>query len=116
MAAFFVIVAVLSGWAGSSNWWRLWLPLSAAFAALAWLRPALLGPLNYVWFRFGLLLHKVVSPVIMGLIFFGAILPIGTLMRLCGHRPLAPRFDRDASTYWVERPRTAQPGPMTKQY
>jgi hypothetical protein len=116
MAGFFFIVAVLGWWADSANWWRIWLPLAAAFAVVAWARPALLAPLNYVWFRFGLLLHKVVSPVIMALIFFGAILPIGSLMRLCGHRPLSPRFDADASSYWVERPRAAQPGPMSKQY
>lgn len=116
MAAFFLILAALSGWAGSANWWRIWLPLSAAFAVLAWLRPALLGPLNYLWFRLGLLLHKVVSPVIMALIFFGAVLPVGALMRIFGRRPLTPGFDPDASTYWVKRPGSAQPGPMTKQY
>jgi hypothetical protein len=116
MTAFFLIVTALSGWAGSSNWWRIWLPLAASFAVLAWLRPTLLEPLNVLWFRLGLLLHKVASPVVMALIFFGAVLPVGSLMRICGRRPLAPSFDPDASTYWVERPRTAQPGPMTKQY
>jgi hypothetical protein len=116
MAAFFLIVAIVGWWGGSSNWWRIWLPVSAAFALLAGLRPALLDPLNYLWFRLGLLLHKVVSPVMMGLIFFGAILPVGSLMRICGRRPLAPSFDPDASTYWTERPRAAQPGPMSKQY
>lgn len=116
MAAFFLIVAGLVAWGSSANWWRIWLPLSAVFALVAWLRPVLLDPLNYLWFRFGLLLHKAVSPVIMALIFFGAVLPVGALMRICGRRPLAPNFDPDASTYWTERPRDAQPGPMSKQY
>lgn len=116
MAGFFLLLAALSGWAGSANWWRIWLPLTAAFGVLAWLKPSLLGPLNYLWFRLGLLLHKVMTPIIMGLIFFGAFLPIGSLMRICGRQPLSPTFDRNASTYWVERPRAAQPGPMSKQY
>ena len=57
---------------------RLWsLAAAAAFLAAALLRPALLGPLNRLWFRFGMLLHRIVSPVAMGIIFFGAIMPMG---------------------------------------
>lgn len=116
MAGFFAVVAGFSLWNGSPNVWRIWLPLAAGFALAAWLVPSALRPLNHVWFRFGLLLHKVVSPLVMALIFFGAVLPVGALMRLFGKRPLAPGFDRAAETYWTVRPRDAQPGPMSKQY
>lgn len=116
MTCFFVVVAGFSWWGGSSAWWQIWLPIAGVFAFLAWLCPGALGPLNYLWFRFGLLLHKAMSPVIMGLIFFGAFLPVGTLMRLFGHRPLHPGFDAEISSYWIARARDAQPGPMSKQY
>ena len=91
---------------------RLWsLVVAAVFLAAALLRPALLGPLNRLWFRFGLLLHHIVSPVAMGIIFFGAILPMGLLMRALGKRPLRLGFDRDAKSYWIAR---EPPGPEAK--
>ena len=91
---------------------RLWsLVVAAAFLAAALLRPALLGPLNRLWFRFGLLLHRIVSPVAMGIIFFGAIMPMGFLMRALGKRPLRLGFDPAAKSYWIPR---QPPGPEAK--
>ncbi len=68
------------------------------------------------WYWFGLALHKVVNPLVMGVLFFVVITPIGLLMRLAGKRPLALRFEPDTSSYWVTRGSALQPGPMTKQY
>lgn len=82
--------------------------VAAAFLAVALLAPRLLRPLNVVWFKFGMLLHKVVNPVVMGLLFFVAITPIALLMRLAGKDPLHRAFDADAESYWIER---APPGP-----
>jgi hypothetical protein len=88
---------------------RTWsLALGAVFLVLAFLAPALLGPLNRLWTRFGLLLHRIVSPIVLGIMFFLVITPIAWLMRLFGKRPLRLGFDRAAGTYWIER---RPPGP-----
>lgn len=64
---------------------------------------------------FGLLLHKVVNPIIMAIIFFGVVAPIGLLMRMLGQRPLALKFDASAPTYWIRRPEREH-GAMTRQF
>jgi hypothetical protein len=74
-------------------------------------RPALLAPINRLWTRFGLLLHHIVNPIVMGLMFYLAITPIGVLMRLLGKDPLKRRFDPAAATYWIQR----QPGDPKSQ-
>lgn len=116
MAAVFAIIAAFQLWFASPRWW-IWLAIAAAFAGVAWLYPPLLRPLNYLWFRFGLLLHRIISPVVMALIFFGAVMPIGLLMRLFGNRPLTPTFEPDATSYWVpRRDGTPPPGSMKNQF
>ena len=91
---------------------RLWsLAVAAAFLLAALAFPGVLAPLNRLWFRFGLLLHKIVSPVAMGIIFFGAILPMGLLMRALGKRPLRLEFDPAVKSYWIPR---EPPGPDPK--
>ncbi|MEO5335298.1 MAG: hypothetical protein H7841_00180 [Magnetospirillum sp. WYHS-4] len=86
------------------------LALGAAFffLALALAVPAALKPLNRAWFRFGMLLHKVMTPLIMGLMFFGAFLPTGLIMRALGKDLLHLKFDPKADSYWIER---YPPGP-----
>jgi len=108
-------LAGLGLWAGSTHW-AIWAGAAAVFAGLALLGPRLLSPLNHGWHWFGLALHKVVNPVVMGLLFFGVIMPVGLLMRLAGKRPLGLQFDHGKSSYWISRSRALPPGPMTKQY
>jgi hypothetical protein len=113
-----VACLVLSGlgfWAGSA-YWPIWAGAAAGFGSLALLWPRLLSPFNRVWFRFGLALHKVVNPVVMGVLFFAVIMPVGVLMRLTGKRPLGVEFEPDRSSYWMRRDSARQPGSMTKQY
>lgn len=97
---------------------RLWsLGIAALFLALATLRPAALRPLNRLWLRFGLLLHKVVNPLVLGLLFYATVTPTGLLMRLAGKDPLGRRFDPAASSYWVLRdPPGPAPETMKKQF
>ena len=76
---------------------------------VAWLSPAALAPLNRVWTRFGLLLHRIVSPVVLGVMFFVVVTPMGLVMRALGKDPLRLRFDREARSYWIDR-RTARAG------
>jgi hypothetical protein len=95
------------------RWWHdheIWYLLVAAgvLAALAMTVPRALKPLNFLWFQFGLLLHAVVTPVILGLMFYGVITPLGWLMRAFGKRPLSLAFDPAATSYWIHR---TPPGP-----
>ncbi len=78
------------------------------FALVAQVRPQTLHRLNLMWFRLGLLLHKVVNPLVMAVIFMGAVVPTALVMRLLGKRPLVLSPDRAASTYWIAR---QPPGP-----
>jgi hypothetical protein len=78
-------------------------------AALAW--PVLLRPLNRAWLMLGLIGFKVINPIVLALIFFVTILPIGLLMRIFGKRPLALRYDKGAPSYWIKR---APPDPKTE--
>jgi hypothetical protein len=93
------------------------LAIAAGFLAVALVRPSLLSPLNRLWFMFGLLLHKIVTPVIMGLIFFLTVTPTGLIMRLSGRDPLRLRRDPEAKTYWIERePPGPDPETMRNQF
>ena len=83
-----------------SGWW---LGAAAALALFALYLPAALGPINRAWLRFGFVLYKIVNPIIMALLFFSTIVPIGIVMRLRGKDPLRLRRDPDASSYWIGR-------------
>ena len=110
------IVAVFGFWAGTAHW-AFWLGAAVALAVAAWKWPGLLAPLNQLWFRLGLALHRVVNPLVMGLLFFVVITPVGLLLRLWNRRPLALGFEREGASYWLIRDKSEmQPGPMTKQY
>jgi hypothetical protein len=85
--------------------------------AIALVRPALLAPLNRLWTKLALLISKVMNPVIMGILFFLVVAPIGLVMRAFGKRPLALAFDPAAKSYWIERtPPAPLPGSMKNQF
>jgi hypothetical protein len=104
-------------------WWRHapvvpWVALGAAFAlaAVALLAPRSLRHPNLIWFRFGLLLHRVVNAVVMFAIFAFVFVPAGLLMRLF-RDPLGSRRAGPGSSYWIDRKATAQgPTSMTQQF
>jgi hypothetical protein len=88
---------------------RLWaLALAVAFVTAALLAPRMLKPLNFVWFKFGMLLHHIVTPVVMGLLFFVTVTPVGLLMRATGKDPMRMKRDPATRSYWIDR---APPGP-----
>jgi hypothetical protein len=94
---------------GGILWWAV--GIAAVFLALSLIRPRTLAPLNRLWTKFGLLLHHIVNPIVMGFLFFLVVTPIGFLMRALGKRPLNIEFDREAKSYWIER---KPPGPEPK--
>ena len=82
---------------------RLWsLIFSVIFLILGLLNSEFLTPLNKIWFKFGIFLGKIFSPLIMVLIFFFVVTPIGLLMRFIGKDVLNLKFNNDKS-YWVEK-------------
>ena len=115
-ATLFLLVGVLPLFSGGGS--RAWaLAVAAMFVAAALLRPALLAPLNRLWTRFGLLLHKIVSPVVLGIMFFAVITPMAWIQRALGKDSLRLRFDREARSYWVDRqPPGPPPETLTNQF
>lgn len=82
---------------------RIWaLLISFVFLILGILNSRLLSPLNKIWFNFGLFLGKIISPLIMGLIFFLVVTPIGLLMRLFDKDILSLKYNKNKS-YWIEK-------------
>ena len=107
MAAVFTVVSLLNAWHLGQIWpWTG--GIAALFLAAALLRPASLNQLNRLWLKFGLLLHSIVNPVIMGLLFYGTVLPTGLVMRALGKDLLRLKRQPDAESYWIVR---APPGP-----
>ena len=82
---------------------RLWsLIISIIFLVLGLLNSKTLTPLNYIWFKIGIFLGKIVSPIVMCLIFFVIVTPIAILMRLLNKDLLNLKFNKK-STYWIEK-------------
>lgn len=114
-AAFAVVAAWPLMFGGGLRWWSV--AIAAAFAAAALVFPSSLSGLNRLWMKLGLLLGKVVSPIALGILFYGVLAPMGLLLRIFGKDPLRLKFDRSTESYW--QPRTP-PGPppdsMTNQF
>lgn len=85
-------------------WWMAELSVSAIFLFLAffWLLP--LRPLNNLWHRIGIVLSHLINPIIMGFVFLLTILPVGLLIRFLKKDFLKLKLDRNAPTYWQNRP------------
>ena len=82
---------------------RLWsLIISFIFFILGILNSKILTPLNKLWFKFGIFLGKIVSPIIMVIIFFFVVTPIGVLMRIFGKDILNLKYNNNKS-YWIEK-------------
>jgi hypothetical protein len=110
-------VVALWPWIARHREPRIWLLVLAGALILAGLvAPRLLAPLNKAWFAFGLFLSKIVNPVIMGVLFFLVIVPIGWFVRRRGHDLLRLKRDASADSYWIPTNRDAAPGALTKQF
>ncbi len=103
----FLIIGLFPLWYGNPV--RSWsVGVALAFLITAFVAPRTLRPLNLLWHKFGMLLHHIVTPLVMGILFFGVVTPFGLLMRAAGNDPMRVKKQPDAKTYWIER---APPGP-----
>ena len=85
------------------------------FGIVALFAPVMLFPLNFLWLKFGLLLHRLISPIIISLLFFVGIVPIGILMRVFRKRPLNLKFEPSKNSYWIVREKHFQPSKSLNQ-
>jgi len=108
MAAALTAVTLMSFWHEGRLW--LWTSGPAAlFLVAGLLRPSVLHSLNLLWLRFGLLLHRVINPIVMALLFYGTVLPTGFVIRKKGKDPLRLKQEPEADSYWIVR---QPPGPL----
>ncbi|HLF31846.1 MAG TPA: SxtJ family membrane protein [Xanthomonadales bacterium] len=116
MAAAFGLVAFIPLFgAAPPHAWAL--AISAVLLIIALTVPGILSPLNRLWTAFGLLLHRLVNPLVLGLLFFLVVTPTAWIMRALGKRPLALAPEPEASTYWVMRdPPGPAPESMKRQF
>jgi hypothetical protein len=107
---FAVVFALAGGWLlwRGNDYAVVALALAGAFLLAALAFPKVLHPLNVAWMYLGYLLNKVVSPIVMGAIFFGLITPVAVAMRLRGRDALRRRYEPAGRSYWIERD---PPGP-----
>jgi len=101
---FFIVFLLISIYPLTNNEnIRVWsLVISLIFLVLGILNSNILTPLNKLWFKFGILLGKIISPIIMGIIFFLIVTPIGLIMRLLGKDVLNLKYN-DYKSYWIEK-------------
>lgn len=112
-ALVFACAPLLRG--GDLRWWAVGLAVLLALIALT--QPVLLAAPNRAWTKLGVLLSKVVSPVALGILFYGVLTPFSMAMRIAGKDPLHLKPDRSAASYWIPRqPPGPRPDSMSNQF
>lgn len=102
----FFTLAVLA-WRRQSAILPIYITAGSVTLALTLIAPFILRPLNLAWGRLGLLLHKVMTPVIMALMFFVVFLPLGFALTFFKKLSLQKSFDKELKTYWISRPESS---------
>ncbi|HJS87719.1 MAG TPA: SxtJ family membrane protein [Acetobacteraceae bacterium] len=103
LGAGLAVLGAVAIWHGRGIGFGL-LPLAAMLVVLGLVAPRLLAPCNRAWGWIGHRLHVMTNPIVMAVLFYGVITPIGLLMRAFGKDPLRRRFDPAAPSYWIARP------------
>jgi len=112
---FCIVFVLIAAWpAMHEGQLRIWpIPISFVFLVLGLLNSKLLSPLNLAWIKFGELLGRIIAPIVMAIVYFLIITPIGLFMRLIGKDLLNTKFSKDHS-YWIKREKNI--GSMKRQF
>lgn len=103
--ALFLAVGFYPLWGGGAiRWWAV--GIGTAVALLGWIAPVMLQKPKRAWLFLGFLLAVVVNPIVLAVLFFGVITPVGLVMRLLGRDALRVRLEPAAGTYWIMRTET----------
>jgi len=117
MAAAAIVLAILLGRSGRMVPAALLAGLAAVLAVLAILKPGLLASLNRGWMMLGKAIGRVVSPIVLAILFFGLLTPMALLMRAFGRDELRLRRPQDAETYWrLREPLGPEPASFRRQF
>lgn len=102
----------------SSGSVRLWpLLVAGILLVLAFFAPRSLAALNILWFKFGMLLGRIIAPIVITLLYTLTVIPTGLIMRLLKKDILCIKMDKSAKSYWIDRTETDHPmGSMKKQF
>ena len=114
---FFVVFFIIAFWSfrGNLNEIKI-LPLfiSLIFLILGLIKSNLLTPLNKIWFKFGIILGAIISPIVMAVVFFLVVTPTGLIMRIMGKDLLKRKYDKTKQSYWIKRDQAI--GTMKRQF
>ena len=112
---FFIVFALIALWplmsGGQLRFWPV--PISLIFLVLGLLNSKLSSPLNSIWVKLGELLGRIIAPIVMAIIYFTILTPIGLLMRIIGKDLLNIKFSKNKS-YWTKREKNV--GSMKRQF
>lgn len=83
---------------------RLWsLVLAASLIGLAFIKPSYLRHPNLWWFKLGMAMGAIVSPVVMAVVYLAVVVPMGLFLKMRGRDPLSRKIDRTKQSYWLKR-------------
>ena len=101
---FFVVFLIIAVWPLKSNGDIRIIPIciSLVFLILGLFNSNFLKPLNFLWMKFGILLGNIISPIVMGIIFFLVITPIAMIMKILGKDLLSLKKNKN-NTYWIKK-------------
>ena len=113
---FFFVLIIIGLWPLKNNGdIRIYFVLtSMLFLGLGLINSKILTPLNSLWFKLGILIGAIVSPIVMGIVFFLVVTPTGFIMKLLGNKMLDHGFDKNKNSYWITRDK--QNSSMKKQF
>ena len=104
---FFIVFIIIGFWPlPDFNNYRLWpIIIAFIFLSLGLANSKLLTPLNILWFKFGILLSKIVSPIVMGFVFFIVVTPLALLAKIVGKDflELDRKINKKKKSYWIEK-------------
>ena len=111
----FAVVAAYFYYSANVSWAYVFIAAALMFLLVTLVKSDALFPLNKAWMRFGLLLGMIVSPIVLGIIFFGLFTPISILMRLGGRDELRLKFYPKTS-HWISRSEPIRSGSFKNQF